>query len=80
MKTPTESIRRPLRRALLTLLFCIAALWAMPTSAPAQLYVGQDNYQVGAYDATTRATINAGFIASLPNPQGLALSDKTLFV
>jgi hypothetical protein len=41
MQTPTESIRRPLR-ALLTLLLCIAALWAMLRNARALLlYVGQ---------------------------------------
>jgi hypothetical protein len=36
--------------------------------------------KIGAYDATTRAAINANFITGLNNPTGLLLSGNTLFV
>jgi hypothetical protein len=68
MQTPAESIRRPLRRALFTLLLCIAPLWAMPGSASAQLYVVKIAAipgTVGKYDATTGAAINANLMTEL---------------
>src|SRR5271166_1931658 len=69
MKTIIRSNSRPLSRALCTLLFGIAALWAMPRNA-----LGR----VGEYNATTGAAINANLI---PNGGGpLALSGNTLFV
>src|SRR5271165_395407 len=82
MKTIIISNSRPLRRALCTLLLGIAALWAMPTSARAQvLFVGdQGNNIVGEYDATSGAAINANFITPLDRPVGLALSGNNLFV
>jgi hypothetical protein len=64
MKTIITSNWRPLRRALCTLLLCIAALWAMPRSARAQIYATQvptDTGTVSEYDATTGAAINAQF-------------------
>ena len=73
---------RPLRRALCTLLFGIAALWAMPRSARGQLYVSQVfNGGVGKYNATTGAAIHANFITGLSAfPVGIALSGNNLFV
>src|SRR5271167_4574084 len=68
-------------RVLCTLLLGIAALWAMPRSAHAQLYVSQVfNGGVGKYNATTGAAINANFITGLSSPKGLALSGNHLFV
>jgi hypothetical protein len=58
MKTIMTSHWSPLRRALCMLLLGIAALWAMPRSAPAQLYVSQVVGTVGEYNATTGAAIN----------------------
>src|SRR5271169_2360841 len=81
MKTIMTSNSRPLRRALCTLLFGIAALWAMPRSARGQLYVSQVfNGGVGKYNATTGAAINANFITGLSSPKGIALSGNHLFV
>ena len=66
MKTIITSNWRPLRRAVCTLLLGIAALWAMPRSARAQLYVSQVGQRVtrylGEYNATTGAVINANLI------------------
>jgi hypothetical protein len=75
------------RRVLCTLLLGITALWAMPRSARAQLYVSNSN-AVGKYNATTGAPINANFITGLGAPVvefnlfvgGLALSGNNLFV
>ena len=59
MKTIITSNSRSLRRALCTLLLCIAALWTMPGSARAQLYVAQYiGGTVGEYNATTGAAMN----------------------
>src|SRR5271166_3741070 len=75
MKTIMTSNSRPLRRALCTLLFGIAALWAMPRSARGQLYVSQGfNNGVGKYNTTTGAAINANCITRLRAPRGLALA------
>ena len=80
MKTIMTSNWRPLGRALCTLLLGIAALWAMPRSAHAQLYVSQlSNGSVGEYDATTGVAINANFITGLDNPGALALLGNKLF-
>jgi hypothetical protein len=70
------------RRALCTLLLGIAALWAMPKSARAQLlYVVQNTANsVGEYNATTGAAINANLITGLNGPVGLVLSGNSLFV
>jgi hypothetical protein len=77
MKTIIASNSRPLHRALCTLLLGVAALWAMPRSARAQVYVSQVfNGGVGKYNATTGAAINANFITGLSSPKGLALSGK----
>jgi len=88
LKTIAQSNGRPLGRALLTLLLCIAAIWAMPGNARAQLYVNQDANPssevvasgVGEYNATTGAAINANFISGLNEPVALAVSGNTLFV
>jgi hypothetical protein len=89
MKTALPSPSRPLRRALFTALIGIAALWAMPRSARAQLYVAQSGPlgslqfgagTVGEYDATTGAAINARLITGLNGPSDLALSGNALFV
>jgi len=80
MKTITTSNWRPLRRALYTLLLCTAALWAMPRSAHAQLYVSQVGGSVGEYNAATGAVINANLIMGLPQPGALLLSGNDLFV
>jgi hypothetical protein len=80
VKTITSN-SRPLRRALCTLLLCIAALWAIPTSARAQLYVSQPfQGSIGEYNASTGIAINANFITGLNYPYGFALSGNTLFV
>jgi len=79
MKTIITSNWRPLRRALCIVLLCIAALWAMPRSAHAQLYVGQ-GATVGEYNATTGAAINASLITGLSEAEGVALSGSDLFV
>src|SRR5271165_6430237 len=71
-------------RVLCTLLLGIAALWAMPRSAHAQLYVSTGG-TVGVYDATTGAAINAKLITGLSGGTffggpTLALSGNNLFV
>jgi hypothetical protein len=85
MNTIITSNSRLLRRALCTLLLGIAALWAMPRIAYAQLYVGQgptpgEGGTVGEYNVTTGAPINGIFITGLSEPEGLALSGNNLFV
>jgi DNA-binding beta-propeller fold protein YncE len=90
MKTIIPSDSRPLLRAYYAFLIAIAALWAMPRTAHAQLYVintpgGGGQVVVSKYNATTGAAINASFITGLINltfaPDfGLAVSGNTLFV
>ena len=82
MKTIITSNWRPPHRALFTLLLGIAALWAMPRSARAQvLYVSLNGANiVGEYDATSGAAINANLITGLNLPRGLALSGNNLLV
>ena len=82
MKAITTSNRRPQCRALCALLLGIAALWAPPSVARAQLFVSQSNAgSVGEYDATTGAAINASFITGLNQPLfGIAVSGKHFFV
>src|SRR6266849_456541 len=74
----------PLRRVLCTLLLCIAALWAMPRNAHAQLYVSQyvgaSSGSVGEYNASTGAAINANLITGLNTPTGLVVAGNILFV
>jgi hypothetical protein len=73
MRTSVESIRRPLRRGLGTLVLGIAVLWAMTSNAHAQIYVSQENLDsVSEYNATTGATINVSCITGLIFPQALA--------
>ena len=64
-------------RALYPFLIAIAALWAMPKNAHAQLYLtefpGGGLGVVGKYDAKTGAAINATFITGLNGPGGLAV-------
>jgi hypothetical protein len=67
------------RRVLWTLLLGVTALWAMPRSTRAQLYVSDSN-GVGEYNATTGAAVNANFITGLFDSMGIALSDNNLFV
>jgi len=73
-------------RAFYPLLIAIAALWAMPKNAHAQLYVTQIPSPpstigvVGKYDAKTGAAISPSFITGLNLPAGLALLGNTLFV
>jgi hypothetical protein len=63
-----------------------AALWVMPRSARAQLYVGNAPGSFGAgvvskYSAKTGHMINANFITGLSSPpRALAVEDNTLFV
>ena len=72
---------RPLRRALCTAVLGIAALWALPNNARAQLYVGQRMTGiVSKFDATTGIVINTDFIDNNAPPYGLALSGNHLFV
>jgi hypothetical protein len=84
MQTSAESIRRPLRRALFTLLLCIAALWAIPRNAQAQLYVVNQTSPVwgstvGKYDAYTGAVINAKLITELGGGPSNPLAVETGF-
>lgn len=88
LKKSIPSNGRPVCRALCTLLLCFAALWAVPRSARAQLYVNQDANPssqlvasgVGEYNAATGAAINANFISGLNEPLALAVSANTLYV
>jgi DNA-binding beta-propeller fold protein YncE len=89
MKKSITSNWRPLLRACYAFLIAIAALWAMPRTAHAQLYVinkpGGGAQVVSKYNATTGALINASFITGLSNlvgvpDLGLAVSGNTLFV
>jgi PKD domain len=74
-------------RSLCTLFLCIAALWADPRSACAQLYVNQQapptsqaESGVSEYNTTTGAAINANFITGLNEPVAIAVSGNDLFV
>jgi hypothetical protein len=82
MRTIITSNSWPLRRALCTLLMCIAALWAMPRSAHAQLYISENSGTgtIGEYDANTGKPINSILIMGLGQPLALALSGNNLFV
>ena len=86
MKTIIASNSRPLFRALCTVLIGSAALWAMPRSARAQIYVSQPgdgslgSTSVGEYNGSTGAPINANFITGLTGGLVLALSGNDLFV
>jgi hypothetical protein len=84
MKTTLSSNLRPLLRAFCPFLIGIAALWAMPTNAPAQVYVAQIEAPtatgfVSEY-STTGELINANFITGLLGPSGLVLWGNILFV
>jgi hypothetical protein len=81
MKTNVPSIWGRILPALYTLLIAIAALWAMPINAHAQLYVseGQEFNDVSDYNAKTGVLINPSFINQF-TPVGLALSGDNLFV
>jgi hypothetical protein len=85
MKTSITSNLRPLSHSLYVFLIAVAAVWAIPRNAHAQLYVTHEPGGagvVGAYDAKTGAAINASFITGLNNPVGLVVkgSTNTLFV
>ena len=86
MKTTLTSNWRPLLRAFYPFLIAIAALWAMPKNARAQLYVteapqgGGPIGVVDKYDAKTGAAISPSFITGLSDPFGLAVKGNTLFV
>jgi hypothetical protein len=70
-----------LNAQLATVALVIVALWAMPGSARAQLYVSQlSSGTVGEYDAATGAVINASLVTGVSEPEGLVLSGNTLFV
>ncbi len=85
MKTTLTSNWRPLLRAFYPFLIAAAALWAMPRTARAQLYVtevppGVVLGFVGKYDATTGAAISPSFITGLNGPVGLAVLGNKLFM
>jgi hypothetical protein len=86
MKASATLNWRPLLRALYGFLIGIAALWAMPRNAAAQLYVtqstlpGEELGGVSEYDANTGVVMRASFIRKLNDPAALALLDSTLFV
>ena len=73
-------------RAVCAVLIGMAALWAMPRNAYAQLYVtqstlpGLDVGGVSEYDPNTGVLINATFITGLNDPVFLALLGNNLFV
>lgn len=82
MKKTLTSNLRPLLRAFYAFLTVVAALWAMPRNACAQLYVTQAGGLVSKYNTDTGKLIKAKFIKGLNVPVGLAVSDKdnVLFV
>ena len=85
MKTTVTANSMPLHRAFCTLLIGIAALWAMPRSARAQLYVSQtgngaNTGTVSEYDATTGAVINANLITGVEQAGAISLSGNILYV
>ncbi len=86
MKRSTTPNWRPLLRAVYAFLIGIAALWAMPRNAYAQLYITQSTLPglevggVSEYDANTGVLMNATFITELNDPVFLALLDNVLFV
>jgi hypothetical protein len=82
VKTTVKSNSRPLPRALWAIVLGVAAIWAMPRNARAQvLYVGQSAINsVGEYDASTGAAINASFITGVGGSPALVLSGNDLFV
>jgi hypothetical protein len=56
------------------------ALWAMPATARAQIFVvNHQNGTIGEY-TTSGATVNASLISGLNNPGGVAVSGTNLFV
>ena len=59
-----------------------AALWTMPKTARAQLYVAEGVIPgfVGKYDATTGVAISPSFITGLNFPVGVAVLGNSLFV
>lgn len=67
MKPIIISDSKTSRRALCALLIGIAAFWAMPRNACAQIYVGESD-SVGKYDATSGTAISANFITGLNQP------------
>ena len=71
-------------RAFYPFLIAIAALWAMPKNAHAQLYVtevpGDNGGVVDKYDAKTGAAISPSFITGMGFPLGLAVLGNKLFV
>jgi hypothetical protein len=84
MNSSIVSNLRPLLRAFYPFLIAIAALWAMPKNAHAQLYVTEDTGDIGGvvdkYDATTGAAISPSFITGLGFLFGLAVLGNKLFV
>lgn len=80
MKTIITSHGGPLCRALCTVLLGMAALWATPRNASAQLYVTYGGNTIGEYNTATGATINPSLVTGLSTPVGLALSGNDLFV
>jgi hypothetical protein len=81
MRTIMTSNLKPLRRGLCTLFLSTAALWALSTSAQAQLYIGQyGTNNLGEYNVLTGAVIKAPLITGLNGPVGLLLSGSILFV
>jgi hypothetical protein len=84
MKRRINSNLRPLLCAFYPFLSVAAALWAMPRTARAQLYVTEAEPPqvgtievVGKYDAKTGAAISPSFITGLRDPLGLAVSGNT---
>ena len=84
MNTSSTSNWRPLLPVFYAFLMTIAALWAMPRNAYAQLYVtqstlpGLDVGGVSEYDPNTGVLMNATFITGLNAPEGLALNGNNL--
>ncbi|MBV8098178.1 MAG: hypothetical protein JOZ31_03360, partial [Verrucomicrobia bacterium] len=81
MKKSITSNWKPLLRVLSAVLITVAALWATPRNAHAQLYVTQ--YTAGVvskYNPGTGAEINTNFISALNGPSALLVSGSELFV
>jgi hypothetical protein len=86
MKSSIPPNFRPLLRTLYTFVIAIAALWAMPRNAHAQMYVAQDFSNrlrlgfVAENNVTTGELIKGDFITPLNLPFDLRVSGNNLFV
>ena len=73
-------MKTQLRLIIVTGLTICAALWAMPGTAHAQIFVANNgSATIGEY-TTSGATVNASLVSGLNNPSGIAASGGDLFI